>query len=293
MPDRISHGIGEQNTAYRRGLVLGLTMAEVGILIIFILLLLLAFGEWRRERALAAQRNLVSISQSRLQSLEYSARIVEELAEAIGAGPNATPDEIKHLVEMVKAISATAGAKSMLAEAQAELAKLREVRQRLEKAAESADRSDGLSLPDRLEQQGFELANKEGQLRRYEQQLAEAGLGKGERPCWVRPDGTIEYLYDVVLTSAGIRMREYEYPNRTTERALLKMPQVDPAEFVAPSEFLTRTEPLYDQSVADNCRFFVVVYDGTESTEKELYKQLLRTVEGHFYKRLDRGTAPF
>ena len=34
-----------------------------------------------------------------------------------------------------------------------------------------------------------------------------AGHGKGERPCWVQLDGTIDYLYDVVLTSRGIKMR--------------------------------------------------------------------------------------
>lgn len=71
------------------------------------------------------------------------------------------------------------------------------------------------------------------------------------------------------------------------------MPVVDPIEVLSPAEFLRRTEPLYNHSLAANCRFFVVVYDSTGSMEKELYKHLLRTVEGHFYKRLDRGPAPF
>lgn len=289
MQEPSSHGIGEQNTAYRRGLVLGLTMAEVGILIIFVLLLLLAFAEWQREMALAAQRDQATIPKMRLQSLESSDRALKELVKASGVGPNTPPDEIKRLIEAVKAVASTPEGGSMLAEAQAELEKMRAVRETLEKAAAA----DGKALPSQLQEQSFELANKEGQLQRYERKLLEAGLGKGERPCWVRPDGTIEYLYDVVLASGGIRMREYDYPQRVDERVRYRMPQVDPGEMLAPGEFLARTEPLYNESLAANCRFFVVVYDGTDSAEKELYKRLLRTVEGHFYKRLDRGPAPF
>lgn len=289
MRDPITHGIGEQNTAYRRGLVLGLTMAEVGILIIFVLLLLLAFGEWKREQALAARRDQVSVSKSRLQSLEASTQLLQQLAEASGAGPNTPPDEIKRLIEAVKAVASTPEGGSMLADAKAELEKIRTVRQSLEKLADPSSKS----LPAQLQEQGFELANKEGQLKRYEKQLLEAGLGKGERPCWVRPDGTIEYLYDVVLVSGGIRMREYVHPHRVDERVRYRMPVINPEEILSAGEFLTRTEPLYNESLAANCRFFVVVYDGTEPTEKELYKRLLRTVEGHFYKRLDRGPSPF
>ena len=42
--------IAEQNAAYRRGVVLGLTMAQVGILIIFVLLLLVEFRGMGRSR---------------------------------------------------------------------------------------------------------------------------------------------------------------------------------------------------------------------------------------------------
>ncbi len=37
----------------------------------------------------------------------------------------------------------------------------------------------------------------------------------------------------------------------------------------------------------------ILVSVDTGPTEKELYKELLRTVENHFYKRLDLGRAPF
>jgi hypothetical protein len=148
-------------------------------------------------------------------------------------------------------------------------------------------------LARKAEEQSYRIANQEGQLQLYEEKLKDAGLGKGERPCWVRPDGTIEYLYDVVLTSEGIRMREYTYPQREREREILPMPAVDPNEVLSPEEFLRRTQSLYEKSQEENCRYFVVIYDATGPVEKDLYKKLLQAVEGHFYKRLSSGPAPF
>lgn len=265
-------------------------MAEVGILIIFVLLLLLAFEQWSQE---AVGQTHAMVARSRLEALETSDRLISQLAEAIEAGPNPAPEEVERLVRVIQAAAKSTSGQSMLASAREELSKLEDARKRLERIAELAERSGSESVAEQLERQSYELANKEGQLKRYEQQLSKAGLGKGERPCWVRPDGTIEYLYDVVLTSNGIKMREYLYPSRAAERALLAMPDVSPDTILTPAEFLVLTEPLFKHSLAENCRFFVVVYDDTGATEKELYKRLLRTVEGHFYKRLSRDPAPF
>jgi hypothetical protein len=150
-----------------------------------------------------------------------------------------------------------------------------------------------MELAEQAERQSYRIANQDGQLQRYEQLLSAAGIGKGERPCWVKPDGTIEYLYDVVLENSGIRMREHLYPEREHERSLLPMPNVGPGEILSPAEFIRRTYPLYERSQQMNCRFFVVIFDATGPTEKAIYKNLLRTVEGHFYKYMDNGIPQF
>lgn len=288
-----SHGIPEQQASYRRGLVMGLTMAEVGILIIFVLLLLLAFNEWIRERDQIARQAFANVPKEKLESLERSDAIVKNFAQAVGAGPNAPPEEIEKLVRVIQAVAQKPQGQTMLAKAKEEINRLSEARRRIEKIATEAKLADGLTLAGQIERQSFELANKEGQLKRYETQLQEAGLGKGERPCWVTPDGTIEYLFEVALTSDGIRMRELQYAGRAGERSTLPIPETNPSEVLSPGEFQRRTAPLYTHSLEQNCRFFVVVYDATQSTEKDLYKKLLRTVEGHFYKRLDQSATPF
>jgi len=95
------------------------------------------------------------------------------------------------------------------------------------------------------------------------------------------------FLYDVILAGNGIRMRlRPETPARAAALGF-PLPDIDPAVTLTEAEFRSRTRALYDYGRRDEnqCRFHVFVYDGTEATEKEWYKQLLRTVEGHFYKQ--------
>lgn len=279
-----SHHIPEQNTAYRRGMVLGLTMAEVGILIIFVLLLLIGFKDWQQAVAMEGKE---AVKVERLRALEEADSLLTQLRSPLQVPNNASVEEIRTLIRALQEVTATPEGQTTLQETRAVLEQMSRIRDQIKKEGGSE------VLAKQVEQQSYRIANQEGQLQRYESVLKEAGQGKGERPCWVKPDGTIEYLYDVVLASNGIRMREYKYDHREREHSLLPMPAVNPNELLSPAEFLRRTEPLYNHSVAENCRFFVVVYDATGSTEKERYKQLLWTVEGHFYKRLDRGPAPF
>jgi hypothetical protein len=285
--------IGEQHAAYRKGLVLGLTMAEVGILIIFVLLLLIAIEQIRRDRLLHSLQGKTAIATARLQELESAERTLKEIASTLNVEATRPKEDFKRLVRIVQTVAATPTGQSALTAARQSLNEMKDAVGQLQKVLDSAKKDGAESVAKQVEFASYRLANQEGQLKRYESQLADAGKGKGERPCWVEPDGKIDYLYDVVLTSTGIRMREYQYPARIAERRLLPMPVVDPNETLTEGEFLRRTAPLFDYSRTANCRFFVVIYDATAAHEKPLYKDLLRTVEGHFYKRNADGAAPF
>jgi hypothetical protein len=279
--------IAEQNAAYRRGVVLGLTMAEVGILIIFVLLLLIGFNEWTKIVEREAAKDSVSVAKGRMAALEDSERQFAAVAAAVELPPTATEEEIRAMVRAVVASAATPAGQSSLQEVRTALDLIRRIRDEL------IAKNYPKNLIDQIERQGFTIANQQGQLAHYEKQLLNAGLGKGERPCWVKPDGTIEFLFDVVLASNGIRMRENVFPNRDKERSALPMAATDPNEVLTEGEFLRRTAPLYNSSLSANCRFFVTVYDATGPAQKDLYKSLMRTVEGHFYKRLSLEPAPF
>ncbi|HEX6996577.1 MAG TPA: hypothetical protein VF322_00430 [Gammaproteobacteria bacterium] len=283
--------IGEQNAAYRKGLVLGLTMAEVGILIIFVLLLLIAFDYLRRDQVVSQFANKTPVEPARLEQLQQAESTLREVGRALGVPPTELPDDFVRLVRVAAAARSAAG-ESALAEAQALLAEMDRAAQRVASVADELVAGDGEQLAAELERLSYRVENQEGLLTRYENQLARLGQGIGGRPCWVQPNGAIDFLYDVVLRSNGISMRERPHPHRAAERALLPLPAVDPAEVLTPAEFLRRTAPLYAHAQKENCVFFVVVYDATAPHEKETFIRLLRAVEGHFYKSFPPNAVP-
>jgi hypothetical protein len=285
--------IAEQNSSYRKGLVLGLTMAEVGILIIFVLLLLIAIEQIRRDHLMQSLEGKKPIAEARLKELQLAENSLQEIAIAMGVTEETPPEDFRRLVRMTAVMATSPDGKSALVEARDAIREMKDASAQVRAAAKAASERGAEELVRQVESKSHQIANQEGQLKRYEKMLTDAGMGKGERPCWVKPDGTIEYLYEVVLGSDGIRMKEIDYPARHDERTLLPMPEIDPKEVLSEAEFLRRTRPLYNHSFAANCRFFVVIYDGTATHEKPLYKNLLRTVEGHFYKKLSLAAPPF
>lgn len=285
-----SHQIGEQHTAYRRGMVLGLTMAEVGILIIFILLLLISWGELRKIREARASEGTERVSSSDLRELQQAREVVAELENELGVGPNAPPEEIRKLVRAVQEMKAGESGASALTEMRESLKETRKLSERIRDAVDKHE------VPALVAELKDRVANQEGRLAFQKAKLAQLGLGSQEPPCWVRPGTTneIDYVYDVVLGSDGIRMRELAYGDRIQERGRIAVREADAKEVLSDQEFLRRTRPWYQYSVAQNCRFFVNVYDATLDTEKLTYKRLLKAVEGHFYKREFRNArAPF
>jgi hypothetical protein len=288
--------VGEQNEAYRKGLVLGLTMAEVAILIIFVLLLLLVFGELQRVEVLAKFEGKEPITPTELAQLRAGGATLQRIAHEMGVQFADTSEDFTRLVRVLREGMRSPTARAAVSDANGALQDIKHARTEVKRVLDSARNGGSEAVARQVEQQGYRIGNQEGQLQRLERRLQEAGQGKGERPCWAQQFGQIDYLYEVVLTSAGIRMREYPYPDgseRAVQRRSLPAPRADPNQTLSEEEFLRGTKPLFDWSRQNDCRFFVVVYDATASHEKPLYKSLLRTVEGHFYKRLDNRLAPF
>jgi hypothetical protein len=273
------------NDAYRKGTVLGLTMAEVAILIIFSLLLLIGFNA-ARQNELRKSHELVE--RPALDSLRKEAAIISKLRKDLGYQDAFPVDEVSRLVLAAKkSMGDTKAFEEHLKQLESAKRQLEQIKKMM------ADSGDSLNLVDQLEQMAMSNANLSGQLKRAEKQLEKYGTGKGERPCWVNSYGDIDYLYDVILQSDGIRMREIENPARVRERAMLELPVVDPNRVLSRREFLDLTRPLFLQSNVDSCRHFVKVYDHTGPTEKREFKNYLLTVEAHFYKFLKRDRATF
>jgi hypothetical protein len=276
--------IGEQHTAYRRGLVLGLTMAEVGILVIFVLLLLLALAAFDRQRYAAT----AAVEPERLEQLEAAEAGLQAIERAVGVRQADTPEEIQELVRAVRESAETPEGQTALRSVRSALEEIKRTEQEIRRVAERVDGEARDGMAATVAQQSRELAIKEGQLQYAEQRLRALGAGgAGARPCWAEPNGDVVFLYDVILTSTGIRMRLRDDALHSPRLADLPIPAVDAAATLSAEEFRSKTRALYDYGRRDEnqCVFHVYVWDGTQATEKERYKDLLRTVEGHFYKQ--------
>src|SRR5262245_46941526 len=99
--------VAEQNASYRKGLVLGLTMAEVGILIIFVLLLLIAFEESHFDELIDRFDNKAPVEQARLEELLRAEATVREVASELGVSVPEESDDFTSLVRVVGELART------------------------------------------------------------------------------------------------------------------------------------------------------------------------------------------
>ena len=95
--------------------------------------------------------------------------------------------------------------------------------------------------------------------------------------------GKPEYIFDVALTTYGLIIRDRKLPHRKDEQSKLPLDRITFERELTRAQFRAAAKPLYDWSVAHECRFFVRVFDKTADTAKTIYKRHLRYVGERFY----------
>ena len=277
--------IQERDQGYRRGLVLGFTMAEIAILMIFVLLLVLSIllgrkskevedlKEWVanlelntseeliRLKKLERTLNLAAPEDMREQPLpEVFRELVFVRQEIVAAGIQATPNALQQVLKD------SALAKKALAELAGQ---------------------DGNTLVEKNAGLVMQNKNLKAQIANLQRRAGSGGRGLDHPPCWATPDGRTEYIFDVVLTSRGLILHNRETPpSRVDERNNLPLDGFVFDKELSPELFTEMTKPLYDWSIKQSpeCRFVVRAIDTTGATEKALYKRHMRVLEHHFYK---------
>jgi hypothetical protein len=275
--------VASDNISYRKGLLLGMTMAEIVILIIFLLLLAFATILDREQKAHAAEKRLVEKNKSLIEKIIQIAdrsdpAITEELVRAIEGLPN-----IIQLINKndLKKEGEDGIDKTLLAMVENEVAK---------KSVE-AD-THGKTVDERLAealQSQKELETENQNLRDQKDnlvsQMKSEGRGVDSPPCWSDTFKNPEYIYKVDLTSRGIIVHDNPLPDRNDEKAKLPIRGVALDTLLTIPQFRAQTAPLFQLSQQMKCRFFVLLYDRTGITEKEIYKRYKQAVEDHFYKK--------
>jgi hypothetical protein len=300
MGQRIAHE-GE----HRRGLVLGLTLAEVLILLLF--LLLLALGT--RLHNLLRTNNELQVAIAELGPL------IAEIRARGGPENESVEALVKGLARVQQLEKEMSGLAERNAKLEAELAETTQELNALEPIVRAASRirpddppavlkramamveAVGLDMdPDRLKSLS-EMVTKEGvaqrmlataqeesdRFRRERDNLMRRGNGLTYPSCWTAADGQTEYIFDVTIRDAGLTVRDIAPSGRAADPAWKYVESFPRGTEIDEHRFFNSTKRLFDWSKEQNCRFYSVIRDATGPTSKERYKQLRMIVENHFY----------
>lgn len=310
-------GSARDDKQFRRGVVLGLTMAEALLLLIFLLMLILGvrmktqasrIAELEKQRD-DAQSTLVAIQPfmdklSKRQKFDITqdyVRVQQQLADA-----NARLKDAVLSVDLVQQAASLAPADASPEEATRALLNEAAIgRQTLDAARRFAP-----DLP--ADQAVAALVNaaiigqslKDGGT--PEELLASAGACKADLqscknqttylntklnaktggfdlpPCWVDAKGKIQYIFDASLSDAGIYVEDKTVAGRESDQEKLPISHARYGEPLGPGEFSTAFSPLLKWSNDHGCRFYVRLYDDMRDGDRAEYKELRGTVEGYF-----------
>lgn len=213
------------------------------------------------------------------QFVEVSETIAD--VEALGVPWD---EDFRELVRAAAQASTSTDGQTLMEALAEEVERLARIRESLESLGDADSIAAAGEQIAQLTERAF---TQEGQIRELSRKLG------GVLPsCWTRSDGSIDYVFDVVLSSGGVKARRSSGAEGGVGREPA-LPPVDVSRLYSPGEFLSLTKTLFDWSRQQECRFYVVVYDATAVHEKDRYKELMQTVEGHFYKRQSNALPPF
>lgn len=294
----------------RRGLILGLTLAEVLLLLLFLLLLVLGsqIHTWRE----------------RYETLEQTLDQLKPLQAALSSGGVSDVRNVQELVERFKALQASEKEISRLRSENAELSKQSELTKSLQlvskdkipqiadvlKRASEIDPNDppaflkrSLDVMDRLgrattpeqvkpltemvpsgdlQEKLASLTEDRDKIRRERDNLMRGpGNGLTYPSCWTTASGQTEFIFDVTLADTGVLVKNAT-PGRANDPAWSLVGQFARDTTIHENAFIGATKKLFEASVTQRCRYYAIIRDATGAS-KARYKHLQQLVQSNFY----------
>lgn len=245
--------------AYRSGMVLGLTLAEIMVLLVFMMLLAAAalllqqdsaVGALdERARGLAAAQAEIQVVQVRVTGLETALDQTRQIAEHADQARAQSEDTARR--QYSQAMAALAALTGDLATARGEAHML-----------------------------GGQNAQMRGEIQRIH-----GNAGSGLPYCWTAPDGKPITLLRITLRDTGVIAHD-PAPRPKAEDTLWPKLIVLPRDQLLPMEiFLAQASAAIAQSNNDRCRHALEVIDGTGPSNKRGYKGLMNQLWGNFLLR--------
>lgn len=281
---------------YRRGVVLGLSLAELFLILLFLLLLstigFFTFMEEEKEKLISeAERN---------------ASILVEIEKAMG--PNPSPKDFKILIEALRQNSQMKEVIENLKPLQT-LETIKEVMEQKglseeEKVTLTANITEIINnfsndqMINALKKGSTDLIKKNKDLEKAIDQL-ESSIPPGVMPsCWQKERDVVinnkkyieQYIYDVLMMDDGVIVVERPRPTDPKVLGKREPPPIPSTAFgkkLSYATYNTIFSPLTmageNKLIRDySCRYYVYMYDGTSS--KNNYKISLNRLEKNFLR---------
>jgi hypothetical protein len=289
---------------------LGLTLAEILVLLVFLLLLACGAVLSRRDKELAELHIDVERYRSLLQPVMTRARLAgldvqdsDQLVALLVRGKEA--DRLR--TELDSARSALERANAEVARSQGELGTLRAVvagmsasqRETLAKAADDealtallARSGAGSGKPsERVKVLLAKDENLTGQNAQMRAELArlKGNGGSGLPYCWTTLDGRPVYMLRVELQDDGVVVHDVEPRPKPEDRAWSVLDAVARDTLMPVNRFLAETSALQAIATSDKCRYALLAIDATARTNKPGYKMLMgRLWSGYMVHEIPR-----
>lgn len=264
-------------------------MAEIFILIIFLLLLAFATMLDREKKQYDTLTRLVA------NENEYLDRIVSAISTE---EPTLTEDIVRAIEKTPKVVSLIQKNELSEAEESVDETIVRAVEKlNIEKQLNSADDKKtpmAQRLQDALHKQSelqAEVENLTNQKSNIMAQLKKEGRGVDWPPCWADKNGKPEYIFQTALTNHGIFVTDISPAHRKEAKAKLPIGDIILGQSLSVGAFTEQTNALFQWSRKNECHHFAVIEDQTGANEKAIYKQQRAAVESHFYIFQKSGTS--
>ncbi len=240
-----------QDSAYRRGMILGLTMAEIMLLILFMLLLTFGMLIADRERAV---KELSAQIQGFSSVSKFLAAITKE-NPAISV-----PDIIQRIERQQKDMTKLQRENETLRSEMASASAINDIIKQIKRDKKGDAAAEVARQLQQLGALRSELENSKGQITQLTEQIKATGKGNEFPSCWVTPDGKPQSIFDFVLSASGVTVVNRAVGGRDEARAELPIQNVPIGREISFSEFSQSMMPLYQWSVQHGCRFYVMRY---------------------------------
>jgi len=261
-----------QDALYRRGMLLGLTMAEIMVLVLFALLLALT-------AAIAKRENQIAEKDRKIETLKTVEREIEKILEVNPEGVTVN-DIIQQITRNDETISKL---KKELDRAKPfeEQAKIIDdiIKELKRGGAETPSASDVAEKLKNLQKLQKENITLKGQNKQLSRQIKKSGRGNEFPSCWVTPDGKTESVFEIEIQPGGILVADRDQPHRVEDKVELPLNGIQYDMALSLREFQTQLRPLYRWSVEHKCRFYVIIF----SSDANVRTDFVNAVNGFFY----------